>query len=125
MDIYSRINEIRIKKGITWKYLNENTPGKSYSSRMTELKNGKTTLSNEQLQAIAIILETSTDYLLGNTDDPSPAKQKEKSPAQDGGLGDIERIVLEKLGKLTPENLERAKEYLDLLLIGQEKKETS
>lgn len=103
MDIYSRINEIRVKKGITWKYLNENIPGKVYSSRMTELKNGKTTLSNEQLQAAANILETSTDYLLGNTDDPSPPGAEEKPPAQGGGLSEKDRRLIDWFRSLPPE----------------------
>lgn len=33
---------------------------------------------------IASYFHVSTDYLLGNTDDPSPAGQKEKLPAQGG-----------------------------------------
>lgn len=72
MSIYNRINEVRKRKGITWKHLNENIPG-AYSSRMTEFKNGKTTLSKQQLSIVANILDTTTDYLLGNTDDPAPA----------------------------------------------------
>lgn len=79
MSVYTRINEIREKRGVTWKYLNENIPGKVYSSRMTELKNGKTTLNGEQLDAIAEILGTTSAYLLGATDDPSPVGQKESS----------------------------------------------
>mgnify|MGYP002702177216 FL=1 len=73
MDTYNRIDEIRKRKGITWKYLNENIPGKFYRSRMTEFKNGKTTLTTEQLETIAGLLGTSLDYLLGNTDKPQPA----------------------------------------------------
>lgn len=120
MCTYNRINEMRKKKGITWKFLNENIPGKVYSSRMTELKNGKTALSGEQLIVVAKILETSTDYLLGNTDDPSPAGQKE-SPAADSGSGAKYPPGYELL---TPENRAKADSYLAFLLAEQQSGQT-
>lgn len=84
---YDRINNLRKNRGITWTYLNENVEG-AYHGRMTDLKNGKTTLSLEQLKTVARILSTSADYLLGNTDDPRPAAQREENknpaPIRDG-----------------------------------------
>lgn len=76
MEVYDRINLLRKKKGITWTHLNENVEG-AYHGRMTDLKNKKTTLSNSQLETVALILGTTLDYLLGNTDDPAPAGRKE------------------------------------------------
>ena len=93
MSVYERINIVRKGKGVTWTYLNENVAG-SYNGRMTDLKNGKTTLSSDQLKTIAELLSTSTDYLLGNTDDPTPAGQKEKPPAQGGELSDDESKLI-------------------------------
>lgn len=113
MRVYEKINEIRKSKGITWKYLNEQIPG-AYSSRMTELKNGKTTLSKNQLEIVADILGTTTDYLLGNTDDPAPAGQKEKpAPVTEGGLSET------KYGQLTPENRELVDSLIEKLLKSQ------
>lgn len=106
MNTYDRINLIRKSKGITWTYLNENVPG-SYHGRMTDLKNEKTTLSVEQLSIVASILGTSTDYLLGNTDDPSPAGQKEKPPAQGGELSPIKQEAWETIQKMDNETLKK------------------
>lgn len=77
MSVYSRIDSVR--KGITWKYINDHVDG-AYRGRMTDLKNGKTTLSGSQLRSVAEILGTTVDYLLEKTDDPTPAGQKESSP---------------------------------------------
>lgn len=120
MSVYTRINELREKRGITWKYLNENMPGKVYSSRMTELKNGKTTLNGEQLDAIAKILGTTPAYLLGVTDNPAPVGVKE-SPAADPGSGVKHPSGYELL---TPENRAKADSYLAFLLAEQQKDQT-
>lgn len=93
MSVYERMDFLRKSKGIKWNYLNEKVPG-AYHGRMTELKNGKTTLSRQQLGIIADILGTSTDYLLGNTDDPTPAGKKEEPPAQGGELSDDESKLI-------------------------------
>lgn len=119
MGVYQRIDELRKNKGIKWNYLNEKLPG-AYHGRMTELKNGKTTLNGEQLDAIAEILGTTSAYLLGATDDPSPAVQKE-SPATDSGSG-----VKYPPGYdlLTPENRAKADSYLAFLLAEQQSGQT-
>lgn len=58
---------------------------------------------DKYIPQIASYFRVSTDYLLGNTDDPSPAKQKEKPPAQ-GGEQDAEVQELIRLFDLaTPE----------------------
>lgn len=87
MSVYNRIDSVR--KGITWKYINDHVDG-AYHGRMTDLKNNKTTLSGSQLRSVAEILGTTVDYLLEKTDDPSPAGQKESSP---------------KIGELTEDEL--------------------
>lgn len=88
-------------------------------------KNGKNKNYKFYIVEIAAYFKVSTDYLIGKTDDPSPPGAEEKPPHRAGGLSEKERIVLEKLSRLTPENVDKAQEYLDLLLVGQEKKETS
>lgn len=62
--------------------------------------------SAENLQKVAKVLHTSTDYLLGNTDDPSPANNKEEHPYVD--ISDDEKIYSYR-GKPVP------KEYLDVI----------
>lgn len=101
MEIYDRINLLRKERGITWKYLNEKVDG-SYHGRMTDLKNGKTTLSFSQVETIATILYTSTDYLLGNTDDPAPPGEKEP-PAQGGELSEKDLRLIGWFRSLPPE----------------------
>lgn len=105
MSIYERINSIRKQKGVTWTYLNEKVDG-AYHGRMTDLKNGKTTLSHSQLETVAKILDTSTDYLLGNTDDPSAIGQKEKPPAQGGEpVGPNKRALLDLVDAMSEEEM--------------------
>lgn len=100
MSVYERIKAQ--KKGITWNYLNENIDG-AYHGRMTDLKNGKTTLSTEQLKQVSEIIGVSVDYLLGQTDNPRPAEQKEKPPAQGGELSEKDVRLIEWFRSLPPE----------------------
>lgn len=60
----------------------------------------------ESLGNVAKVLHTSTDYLLGNTDDPAPANNKEEHPYVD--ISDDEKIYSYR-GKPVP------KEYLDVI----------
>ncbi len=113
MDTYNRIDEIRKRKGITWKYLNENIPGKFYRSRMTEFKNGKTTLTTEQLETIAGLLGTSLDYLLGNTDNPQPAGHP---ASEDTGLNPQEQRLIEIFRELNEQGQEMVADYADTML---------
>ena len=106
MSVYERINIVRKGKGVTWTHLNENVAG-SYHGRMTDLKNGKTTLSSDQLKTIAELLSTSTDYLLGNTDDPTPAGQKEKPPAQGGELSPLKQEAWGVIQNMDDETLKK------------------
>ena len=60
----------------------------------------------ENLQKVAKVLHTSTDYLLGNTDDPSPVHKDSGHPFVD--IADDETIYSYR-GKPVP------KEYLDVI----------
>lgn len=102
MSTYDRINLVRKERGITWNALNSKVEG-AYHGRMTDLKNGKTSLSNSQLQTVADILGTTLDYLLGNTDDPTPAGQKEQPPAQGGELTEKDISLIRWFRSLPPE----------------------
>lgn len=112
MTTYERIDALRKEHGIMWSHLNEQIG--AYRGKLTEFKNGKTTLSQAEIAKIASILKTSTDYLLGNTDDPAPVGQKEKSvPIIEGGLSKT------KYGQLTPENRELVDSLIEKLLKSQ------
>ena len=50
--------------------------------------------NGEILLMLAEYFNTSTDYLLGNTDDPTPAGQKERPPAHGGELSDDESKLI-------------------------------
>lgn len=69
-----------------------------------------TTPASDKLQAVADVLHVSVDYLLGNTDDPSPAPKAGKTKPQD--LADKD-IVLSFEGKeIPPEDLETIRRFL-------------
>jgi len=97
MSTYDRINLVRKERGITWNALNLKVDG-AYHGRMTDLKHGKTTLSNSQLQAVSDILGTTLNFLLGNTDDPAPPGQKEQpTPASESELSPLDKRLNELL----------------------------
>lgn len=48
---------------------------------ISNYENGYSTPSNEMLVLLAKTLNTSTDYLLGNTEDPTPLTETEKNEA--------------------------------------------
>ena len=55
---------------------------------------------------IASYFHVSTDYLLGNTDDPTPAGQKETPPAQGGGpIGPNKRALLDLVDTMSDEEM--------------------
>lgn len=62
--------------------------------------------ASDKLQAVADALHVSTDYLLGNTDNPSPTKSKPQDLAD-------KDIVLSFEGKeIPPEDLETIRRFL-------------
>lgn len=102
MSVYSRIDSVR--KGITWKYINDHVDG-AYHGRMTDLKHNKTTLSDVQIQSVANILGTTTDYLLGKTDDPTPPGQKESPPRDGEHIGPNKRALLDLVEDMSEDEM--------------------
>lgn len=92
---YDRIVSRCEETGITKAFLNKLIGG--YRGKLTELGNGKTTLTELELSKIANALRTSTDYLLGKTDDPTPPGEKEKPPAQGEGLSEVKKELIQKI----------------------------
>lgn len=66
---------------------------------------------------IASYFHVSTDYLLGSTDDPAPAGQKESPAASEGGAA----MYPEWYGKLTPGELEQVRKYAEFLIAERRK----
>lgn len=92
MNISDRIEFLRERRGISLTHLN-NEIG-AYRGKLTEVRKGKASLNESEISILAQVLSTSTDYLLGNTDDPTPAGQKEEPPAQGGELSDDESKLI-------------------------------
>lgn len=106
MDVYKdRIRPLFDKSGLQDKQLEElfSLPrGVIYKWGTGKYKSYKT-----YLPQIAAYFHVSTDYLLGNTDDPSPAGQKEKPPAQGGELSPIKQEAWETIQKMDNETLKK------------------
>lgn len=79
------------------------------TSKGTAWRNGAIP-KGDVLLKIASYFHVSTDYLLGNTDDPSPAGQKE-SPPQGG-----EPVRPEWYEELTPDEREQVRRYAEFLI---------
>lgn len=101
MTISDRIESLRIERGVSLTHLN-NIIG-AYRGKLTEVRKGKASLSNVEVSILAQALSTSTDYLLGNTDDPRPAGQKEQPPAGGGELRDKDIRLIQWFRSLPPE----------------------
>lgn len=100
MTISDKIELLRKSQGISLTYLN-NAIG-AYRGKLTEVRNGKASLSTSEIAILAQALSTSTDYLLGKTDDPTPVGQKE-SPPQSGELNAKDARLIEWFRSLPPE----------------------
>ena len=61
-DIFLRIDSLRRQRGVTLSHLNA-VMSNGYRGKLTEFKNGKTSLSDEDFSAIAKELSTSAEYL--------------------------------------------------------------
>lgn len=85
------------------------------TSKGTAWRNGSIP-KGDILLKISSYFHVSTDYLLGNTDDPSPAGQKETpAPKDEDGLWST------RYRDLNPENRAKADSYLAFLLAEQQK----
>ena len=65
----SRLKELRRKRGLTQEELAHKL--KATKGTISNYENGHSTPSNEMLRDLANVLNTSTDYLLGRTDNPN------------------------------------------------------
>ena len=95
-----RIQELVKKKGSTVNSMLVNDL-KLHKSIVDNMKKGSEP-SAEKLDMIAQYLETSSSYLLGNTDDPAPAQQK-NAPLESIDSNETWRMVLIKRGIISPD----------------------
>ncbi|WP_294836641.1 helix-turn-helix domain-containing protein [uncultured Lactobacillus sp.] len=106
MSTFERIKELTKKKHLTLAKVND-MAGIGTNS----IYSWKTSVpSIENLQKVAKVLHTSTDYLLGNTDDPAPASNDKES-----GTVDLDHDqVFSYRGRHVPEKyLKMVKELMD------------
>lgn len=115
MSVYQRIDETRRAQGVTLAHLNEIIGG--YRGKLTEVKNGKTNLTKDELDKIAVALHVSADYLLGNTDDPRPisAREEQAKPTLPEE-GELDASLIGRLIQLTPEEMAKVDAFVQGLL---------
>lgn len=68
---------------------------------------GKYKSYQKYVPQIAAYFHVSTDYLLGNTDDPTPVGQKEKPPAQGGELSPLKQEAWGVIQNMDDETLKK------------------
>ena len=102
MTAFDRIKELSRKQGLSLIEVND----KAGLGTRTIYHWKTKTPSIDNLQNVAKVLHTSTDYLLGNTDDPSLVHKDNEHPYVD--ISDDETIYSYR-GKPVP------KEYLDVI----------
>jgi transcriptional regulator with XRE-family HTH domain len=78
MEIVDRITNLAKSKGITQSFISSKLG--VHRNWLSCVKRDNVRISEERLQIISDILGTTVAYLKGETDDPSP--QKEKSPSE-------------------------------------------
>lgn len=107
MNTYERINGLRKEKGVTLAFLNEKIGG--YRGKLTDVKNGKVSLNELEIEIIAKELGTTAKYLTSGEDE-----QKEK-PAPKTGNGQLPEGYYE----LNPENKALVDSVIARLLASQ------
>ena len=70
---YERIRDMRIERDITQKCAAQKLS--IAQNTLSQYENGLRNVPNGILAAMALLYETSTDYLLGLTDEPAPYKR--------------------------------------------------
>lgn len=73
----NRIKKLRLEKGYTQAQMQ--TLAGIHQSQYSRLETGKSKLRAKQCIKISNVLETSTDYLLGLTDEKKPYKRRDKT----------------------------------------------
>ena len=100
-----RIKNLAKEKGIKIKYICAQLGlAETY---LSNVKNGKDRMTNDRLSRIAVMLDTTVDYLADLTDDPTP---KKKEPVE--ALDEMDAEVLAILHGMSVEDKLELLEYL-------------
>lgn len=100
-----RIKNLAKEKGIKIKYICAQLGlAETY---LSNVKNGKDRMTNDRLSRIAVMLDTTVDYLADLTDDPTP---KKKEPVE--ALDEVDAEVLAILHDMSVEDKLELLEYL-------------
>lgn len=105
-----RIKKLRQQKKLTQGQLGEKVNVTKVS--ISGYENGNRTPDTETLQKLADVLETSTDYLLGRTEDSSPSNVDK---LRELDLKEDEEIHFFDLEGLTEEDIEFIKQQIEFL----------
>ena len=87
----------------------------------TKYEIGQITPPSDMIIALAKIFDTTSDYLLGITDDPKSPDKKEKAPPAETERSKNLKYLSELIEKLDINDLAKVEDYMDLL-IGRHKK---
>lgn len=82
---------------------------------VSEWEAGKTKSYRNYVYATAACYNVSVEWLRGETDDPTPAEQKEKPPSE-GELSPEEREIWRKIRKMDIDMLEKISKFIDIML---------
>lgn len=114
MDRIDRIRSLLKERGQKSKWLCEKLGvAESY---LSDVKRGKNTLTNDRLAIIADILDTTPEYLRGETD------RKEKTPAEPASVRSDIAEFMEKVSQLPPDAVSRLNDLADLILSARDGK---
>ena len=107
-----RIKTAAKEKGVTLKFLCDKIGKRRTYIGETEIRGG--TIPDSELKIIADVLDTTPEYLRGETD-------KKEKPSKNGELSQMEKEMLRRLTALAPEMQDKAMEFLALLQDAQDK----
>ena len=109
MTLYERIRSLRIEQNMSQTDLALKL-GYKDGSMITKIESGKVDISQKKILAFAKALNTTPGYLMGWEDEP-PA------PPPDLPKNDEIRLLLRGLNKLTPEQVEQAKDMFRIMFM--------
>lgn len=114
----NRIKALAKKQGIQMKYFCDYF-GKA-QSYFADIRNGKNRLDENELQFIADKLNTTVEYLTGQTDDPTrPEEKKEPGAITDAEQAELDAMFL----SLSPEQQDMVLDILRGLVAQKEERE--
>lgn len=106
-----RLRDLRKMKRKTLREVNTDT-GISYAN-LSEIENGAHGCTSATLKILADYYNVTTDYLLGNTDNPNAVVIQVNDA--DGFSATIEHEIIEKMKGFSVTDFQKVSEYIDFL----------